>query len=320
MTNSRGNTRFKGGGSLWKSSWKGSVLNTEMCCLDGFESVAFGDPPVERWYEGAVGLLPIVPANGFLFGAVVQVSEPPVPNAVPIAQNTDGSTAGWRMEMLDASPSADDPRVSFRFTMYGAAGVVGQVVSDEVLLSAVVPGFGLPPAITIRVLVAVSPPSGGVPNGLLTIIPRSTFGIGPSSVALSAPYAGGNSPFYLGARGPGVSSAFQSPNCIHGVVAAEAPLPLDGLASINAIYDAWTALIDVSYQIEPLPTADVLVPVTNLVGWRADPPAGLAPSTLVPFVGTDELTLVNSQAGTLDMNVECRAPTEFELGYLALLT
>ena len=279
-----------------------------MCCFDGFESVAFGDPPLERWYE-ATGALPLQASQGFLFGAVVQVAQVPFPAAQPVAQNGDNVAVGWSLSMVDASPDPETPQVAFRFRMFGGAGVVADVTSAPISLSAVVPGFGIPPALTIRVLAAYIPGPGE--NGTAYILPDASSG---SVQALTAAYqASEANVFYLGAQGPLVSGAFRSPNCVHGVVGAEAP-DLSNTFQVDQIYGAWKPLVEDAMAIQELPTVDVAVPVTNTDGWRADPPEGDAPTELQPFVeGADTpLDLQNSVPAGGTIQVVCRAPTEFE--------
>ena len=69
-----GNARFTGPGSLWKTSWKGKVAFSELCCFAGFDRAV-------NWYEDPGGALDITPADGQWINLIASI-DAPVPDTV----------------------------------------------------------------------------------------------------------------------------------------------------------------------------------------------------------------------------------------------
>jgi len=295
MVLTRGNPRFKGGGTLWKTSWGRRVPFSQVCCVEGFQP-----GPGGQYYENTTAdPLDIVPASGFVFGALVVVEAPPS-GVAPIALNGDGSTEGWLLTMFDDTVGAGEPAVGFDFTVFDGAAPAATATASALLLRSIAEAGG---AIAFALMAGFEPPSGGFPDGRIGL----SYG-GPTAVTtpLSAPYANASPGFILGLNG---ADAFTLPNCIAGVVGGTAPFAqgaLDG--QLQQTWAAWFADVDEAGQVVEIPDP-ASIPVTNTNGWRIGPnsaPFLSSPNPLPGFVGADGLVYGDPQ-GT-NLTVECHSP------------
>lgn len=290
-----GNVRFRGPGSLWKSSWKGRPLYSEVCCITGFAADTEG-----QFYENDDGPLNITPALGWFLGALPIVEEVPAAPVV-IARNGGVATEGWVLSMFDDSISAGEPAVGFTFTVFDGAGVAATVSVGGVLLRNLDQIGG---AIAVPLIAAIEPPSGGFPNGRAILAVTG----GTSVAALGTPYLNTDPTLLVGTDG---TSPFVEPNCISGLVGGTAPwTAADGQTEVAATLVAWGPLLQAANQVVEVPnTAQAGLVNTN--GWRIDAntsPFTIAPNPLPDFVDAEPLDYGNTLPDARDLSVGCLSP------------
>lgn len=294
-TSGRGNPRFKGGGSLWKTSWRGRTPYTEMAFFEGFSS-AFGG----NYYEDAA----VIPglAAGFFVGGVVRLLEPPALGTVDtIARSTTGgANEGWDLVVTNPGPDADgNEQVGFSFRAGNGTTVINANRTPFTLKPIT---DGEADGLIFRVAGMIFPPSGGFANGsIATFVEEVATGL--TQVSLGAtPYsnAGGQPVLTMGVGTAG--SDFGTPNGIHGIVGGVT----SGVtfAAAPALVNAWMDSIAEEYQLVGIDgiTSD---------GWRANNPMlsnGDAPEPLEPFVGV--VNMDHANPGNL-LDYRTYAPTVF---------
>jgi len=304
---SGGNPRFKSAGSLWKSSWKGRVPFTEMCCIEGFDS----DPQVAAaLYLDFGGALPIVPANGFWLGAVVGVAVSPPGAAQTIAKNGSIANEGWTLTMSDAGDSATGvERVNFTFTVFGGAGAVATVTLNfPIALTLLEAQLGISKTY-FRIFAWFLPPPDGGAFGSINLNVEGFLSSG--SVALSAAYVNSAPSLRVGADSGG-GPAITTPNCLHGLVGGDGVANGDD-ADMTLTAAAWRAQVALEHQIVAAPTT-VLPGLVADNGWRANSPAlpvAAAPNPLEPFVGAVDLVQIGK-----GLTVDCSQPSVFGGAFL----
>lgn len=293
-----GNVRFRGPGSLWKTSWKGSVTLSQACCVQGFSIDADG-----QFYQNPNGVLDIAPASGFWLGVVVGVVDPPA-SPVPIARNGSAANEGWLLEMFPQNTVGGDPGVGFRFTVYdgsGPAAVVSTTAGYALRTAGQTQLYGATQI--IPVMVGLEPPSGTHTHG------RAIGGWG-GATALSAAYSN-TSPLLL----VGTDSTGAYPDCIFGIVGGQAQWTENAGEFELLSYDgAWQlAMLEADGVVE-VPDQSGVTGFQNLHGWRiADTgPQGIAaPNPLEDFVGNEELEYGNTGPSAGELTISCVSPFVF---------
>jgi hypothetical protein len=301
-----GNPRFKGPGSLWKTSWRGKVPYTEMCCFLNFD-----DDPAGQWYEDPGGALPLVPGAGFWIGAVIGVAAAPS-GGTPvefIARNGAVSGEGWDLIMNDGGPdpSSGNPRVSFTFAVYDGAVVTAAATTGaaEFVLD---PQAGID-RVFYRILAWFLPPPDGGAFGSINIAQEGFVAGAP--IPLAAAYVN-TTPFLTVGKGDILGTALTAPNCLHGLVGGDG-VKLGDDADMAAAALAWARQVHVEYQIVPL-APPALPAITTIAGWRGNTPyllEGDAPDPLAPFVGAVPLVFANAVPPASLLSVSCGQPSVF---------
>jgi len=336
---SGGNPRFKSAGTQWKSSWKGRVPFTEMCCIDGFNQSGI----TGNWYQDLGGVLPLVPASGFFISAVVGIGSLPLPGGsgtAVIASNGNVAGEGWELVAFDgALTPAGDPTVGFAFRVYDGVGITAVVLQGGAGVYAIEnnSGGGIEPQLGVdqllfRIFAWFEAP-GAFTDGAINIAVEGTSQ-GPM-VALAAPYVNTDPRFFMGV-GQGLNP-FLAPNCIQGLVGGDGipsgttvadmdsviagDVPTDFPGWIHEVGLGFTQLGDNQFDDAAenqivAPTGGTFVPTLSPTnGWRANNPAlsvGLAPDPLAPFLGAVSLTPAFPLVFPRDtLTVACAQPSVF---------
>jgi hypothetical protein len=305
MVDTLGNPRFKGGGSLWKSSWKRQVPYTEMCWFLGFNDSLFG-----QWYEDPGGVLPLVPGDGFWLGAVVGVVAPPNLGTVEfIARNGAVSAEGWDLIMTNPGPTpAGIPTVGFTFRVWDGAVVAASAPSGAFEIS-LDPQLGVTQRL-LRVFAWFLPPPDGGAFGSINISVESVPAIG-GPFPLASAYLNSTPLLTLG-KGDVLGSTLSAPNCLHGLVGGDG-VKLGDDADMRVTAAAWAAQVHAEYQIV-VPSTEPVASLAPIAGWRANDPAlgvGTAPNPLAPFVGSTDLVFGNPAPLATPLSVACSQPSVF---------
>jgi hypothetical protein len=269
---------------------------TELCCVSGFGAGLGG-----QFYVNTNGPLPIVPANGFFLGVVVEISQLPT-STQPIVFNRGAKNEGWELTVEDGSV-APDSTLRFTFTVYGGAGPVATVSALPSFAN--VDPLGILPSLTIPIFCAFEPPSGGAPDGQILI---RAGGSGPDIATLSAPYVNSAPALNVGRDDP---EAFLPPNCLVGIVGGEAPWADGQLASQTSIvFDAWVEAIIAVQQFVEVPDPSP-IGLVNQNGWRVEGAIGeVSPDPWPDFVDAEPLVYgTPPPAGTL--LIDCYSPVVF---------
>lgn len=295
-----GNVRFRGPGSLWKSSWKGRRPFSQMCCVSGF-----GPTITDQYYVNDNGPLPIVPANGFFLGALVGVSQIPTGTEV-IARNGNVANEGWRLSMFSQLTIDGGPGVGFNFTFFDGAGVALALVSangaplwteDEQQF------FG--PERILFAFVGYEPPSGSFPNGEAAMLTLFSSASG----ALAAPYVNSDPRLSVGRDGLDV---LEAPNCLVGLVGGEALFNEGAIvAETISLAIQWLLAMEAAGEFLEVPNNIGLTGFANLNGWRIVGNAGpgsSAPNPLPDFVDSEPLVYANAQPPAGDLTIDCISP------------
>lgn len=288
----RGFSRFRGGGSLWKTSWRGRIPYTEMCCIEGF-----GD----QFYLSNSDLMPLDFVGGSWFAVVVGITSPPaVGTWEGIARGSAAGSGAWDLSYTSNAGGGLLFRlrlnVGLPSEMTFASTVV--VVGDPQEYAAL--GY----EVFYRIFVQAVPVSGGAPNGSIAMWAEGQNVAPVGANPLSDPYSAASPATVLGLAAAD-TQALQAPNCIHGAVAGASSTQLDPLNAGGAA-TPFFADIEEQFQItSPPPFALDGSPAAGfavLNGWRANNPAlpvGNAPASWLPYEGADALAYGNPEGGVL---------------------
>jgi hypothetical protein len=295
-----GNARFKGPGSLWKSSWKGKPMLSQLCCLGGF------DP---NFYENANGPLDIDLTDGFFAGALVGVSALPTGPSL-IARNGAVANEGWDLYVVDATTDPEDPSVGFIFTVYGGAGPVAQISVGPLPLGG---SWGsLVQTVFFPVVMYFSIPDGlNFPNGRIGLGLTNFPGGSPEArgeATLSAPYVNSDPHLYFGGDG---ADFLEGGQCLVGLTGGIDPAAdfLTDPANLAAFAAAdWTDALKEAEAFVAIPETRPASP-TNTNGWGVSETApGAGADPLVDFIGSEDLAL-NQEADA--PTIACTSPTVY---------
>lgn len=316
--NTRGNPRFKGGGSQWKTSWGRKVPFTEMCCIEGM-----ADDAESQFYEDPGGALDIVPASGWFLGTVFKLSAKPDSDEI-IVRNGAMAGEGWQIEALAFGGAT---QVGFRMTVWDTGGA--RTLDSSLLtfpFSALLPEHGVD-GLYVRLSAVFYPPGSSEGGAFGSFTFRVEGGNVSGATPLVAAYLNSSPHLFLGDDAAG-GSAFEPPNCIHGLIGGDGPMG-DNADEYVTAHQQWIESIGPavtstspleysdggSYQIEPFPDPSGLGRFANTNGWRANNPflgPGIAPNPWEPFIGATDLVYGEPQPPARDLAVVCSQPTLFQ--------
>lgn len=291
-------TRFGGGGSLWKTSWRKRTPFTEMCCFGGLGVTS-------QFYEELGGALDINPVTGsWIAGVVALVTVPPATPPQIIARNSDAADEGW--ELRYQGNANGDVVISFA-VLPGAGEAEATVVNGAPIVDPLV-------GITTnfyRIAVFYYPaPFGGVFGSFELFVEGTSSGV----VAMPSAYVNAAPRLAIGVGSGAPDTDFDLPNCMHGIAGGEGNF--SNLVASPA--QQWFDSVAEQHQLVAVPgvsqPGSIAVPgYSALNGWRANYQpqlaAGEGPSSLSPFIGNDPLTY--GVVGPGFMIVGCTSPALF---------
>jgi hypothetical protein len=294
MTSGRGNPRFKGGGSLWKTSWRRRVPYTEMAFFEGFSTGLGGAS-----YSDAQQLQGSI--DGFMVGAVVRILTPPTLGTVrTIARSSDGApNRGWDLVLTNPGPDADGfPQVGFSFRAGNGVATIVAFRGPFTLRALTEDGID---ALVFRVAAGIFPEGGPFATGsIATFVENYAPGLAQVGMG-AAPFT--NPGQILLTMGVGAAGTdFSTPNGIHGIAGG---LTNElSFAQLTPLVESWMDAIAAQYQLAELGGI-----ISD--GWRANYPllsVSDAPEPLEPYVGS-----VNMEPGNPLGTLQYRryAPTIF---------
>lgn len=297
----RGFSRFRGGGSLWKTSWRGKVPLTEMCCISGFEGGQFYISPND---EPGNDLLPLDFVNGSWFAFVVGITDPPTPGSYQgIARGSSTGSGAWDLSFTSNGPSLADGllfrlRLNVGLPTEMSFGGTQTIILDDPSQAQ------LGREIFFRIFVQAIPPFSGVPNGAIRMVVERQFL--EAATPLVNPYLSPSVGTFVGIAS-GRTDPIAAPNCIHGLVSGTSQSLIDPLSTSGAAVPFFDS-IEAEYQItEPPPFDEAGQPAVGFsvnYGWRANnPPLPDAPAQWEPYVGAQVLVYGSPESPPLD--VQC---------------
>jgi hypothetical protein len=265
---------------LWKSSWKGKAPFNELCCFTGFTR---SDPGA--YYQEPGGALDIVPAAGYWLAFLVKIGAP-LPDGVDIFIARNGTAPeGWEL-IANRALIGGEEGVSFTFRVYDGAAIAATRTSITMTLEDLT--SGLYDAIGFRINAFFLPPTGGFPDGRITI---ATEGTVQSMVPLTSTYSNTSPVLNLGIGTAGLEQDLGTTGAICGIAGGEG----DYEALQFAAHAEWLDLVAEVPQLVAVPeTVDGFSApgYTADNGWRGNLPyltPGDAPDPLAPFIGATDL-------------------------------
>jgi hypothetical protein len=289
-----GRARFKGAGSLWKTSWKGRSAFSEFCCFQGFARGEGG-----RYYTEPGGALDIVPAVGTWLNFIVDFGAPLALGTSEFIARNGTDPEGWEL-IANQGMAVDGEGVSFTFRVYDGAGVTASVTTTTIFSLALLDG--ILDSIGFRISAFFLPPSGPAPNGQIAIAVEGL--LTTPFASLLAPYVNTTPALLLGIGTGALTEDFGPPQSICGLAGGEG----DFTALESAAHTAWIAQVAAESQMVVMPgvvSGNAVPGYTVEDGWRGNNPylsSGDAPDPLAPFVGADSLV---EAGGTGTLTVEC---------------
>lgn len=295
----RGFSRFRGAGTLWKTSWRGKAVPLQqMRCIQGFEKGQF--------YIANANLAPLDFVNGSWFAAVVGINEFPTPGDYQgIARGSTMGIDAWDLSFTSSGNSPDSVLFRLRLNVGDATemsfGNTFGIIPDQSLQ-------GLGYEVYYRIFVQAIPASGGAPNGSVLMVAENRVIATPGATGiLGNPYipSAEDPNLVVGAAADADTDPIQTPNCVHGFVAGTSTSELDPLDA-GPEETAFFVAIEEQFQITEPPgvtsSGDPAVGFEVLYGWRANNPPlplGDAPDPWLPYVGAANLEYGAPQAPDL---------------------
>lgn len=240
----RGFSRFRGAGTLWKTSWRGKAVPLQqMRCIEGFEKGQF--------YIANADLAPLDFVNGSWFAAVVGINEFPAPGDYQgIAMGSTTGVDAWDLSFTSSGNSPDGVLFRLRLNVGDATemsfGGTFEIIPDQSLQ-------GLGYEVFYRIFVQALPASGGAPNGsVLMVAENRVIAIPGSTGVLTDPYIAAADPNLVVGSAAVDTDPIQTPNCVHGFVSGTSTSELDPLDAGPA-ETAFFVSIEEQFQITEPP-------------------------------------------------------------------